>query len=242
MTFLNPNTFSLTSAQAQHSLAVVQALQQKQAELHCIASPELQALGSARIDFAAGDPATHSLNISEPEIVQPFIQQTLQERNLGFLYGGYNTERVTYHSDLFAPTTEPRNIHLAFDIWLPPETPLHSPMPATVFSVHNNNYHLDYGPTVILQHELNGLTFWSLYGHLQTRTLEHIRVGQTLKVGEQFAWVGYSHENIGWTPHVHAQIITDLLGNTVDFPGLCSKSTREFYTTICPDAGYLFRF
>lgn len=241
MTFTSPRQHTLTPQQQAHSAAVQQALRAHVNDLHSILSSELQQQSGKRVDFSVNDTKTDGLNISEPEIVQPFIQQELATHNVGYLFGGYNTERATYHSDLFDANTESRNIHLAYDVWLQPETPLYTPLPAIVHSVHNNNYHLDYGPTVILQHTLDGITFWSLYGHLQTRTLAHIAIGQQLVAGERFAWIGYSTENIGWTPHVHAQIITDLLGNSVDFPGLCTQSTRDFYTTLCPDPGLLFQ-
>lgn len=248
MTFIQPTTFQLTAEQRAHSEAVQAALQSHQQELHSILSEELQQRGGHQLNFAANDPNTDGLNISEPEVVQPFIQTQLEVHNVDYLFGGYNTERATYHSDLFdgdgegnqVDPADVRNIHLAFDVWLQPGTPIHAPLPATVYSVHNNNYHLDYGPTVILEHELDGLTFWSLYGHLQTETLNNIQNGQRLEAGEQFAWIGDSHENIGWTPHLHAQILTDLDGNTVDFPGLCSQNSREYYTTLCPDPALLF--
>ena len=133
MTFIKPAAYELTSQQREHSTAVQAALHEHQLEINSMVSESLQHQGSRQIDFATDDPETNGLNISEPDSVQPYIQTQRTQHNIGFLYGGYNTERVTYHSDLFDPETEPRNIHLAFDVWLDPETPIFSPLPATVF-------------------------------------------------------------------------------------------------------------
>ena len=41
--------------------------------------------------------------------------------------------------------------------------------------------------------------------------------------------------NGGWTPHLHLQIITDLLGLGTDFPGVAPPSQRAAWAQLCPD-------
>jgi 4-aminobutyrate aminotransferase-like enzyme len=41
--------------------------------------------------------------------------------------------------------------------------------------------------------------------------------------------------NGGWTPHVHFQIITDLLDLSCDFPGVARPSQRDVWLGLCPD-------
>lgn len=232
----------LTSKQKTQSLRVTATLQNNSSAIQSIVPEPFASIPPQWIDFERDYTTEHNINLSQPEELEIFINDRLFNQPGKFIVGGYDTDRTVYQSDLFLEDTNPRDVHLAYDIWLPPETPLHSPLPAMVYGLHNNNHHLDYGPTVILQHIVNSVTFWSLYGHLQTRILEHLSVGQHLAAGDVFGWIGYPYENIGWAPHTHAQIITDLLGNTVDFPGLCSVTDRTFFTTICPDPGLLFKF
>ncbi|MEJ7660880.1 MAG: hypothetical protein WKG07_15300 [Hymenobacter sp.] len=69
--------------------------------------------------------------------------------------GGYLENRVIYRrSPHFDDATEPRSLHLGVDVWVPAGTPVAAPLPAVVHSLADNNNFGDYGPTVILQHEL----------------------------------------------------------------------------------------
>jgi 4-aminobutyrate aminotransferase-like enzyme len=99
---------------------------------------------------------------------------------------------------------------------------------------------LDYGPVVILQHQTgDGEEFFTLYGHLTKETLGRLEVGQRIGLGEAFARVGAASENGGWTPHVHFQIILDLLELDADFPGVAYASQRAVWTSLSPDPNML---
>src|SRR5206468_11125881 len=94
----------------------------------------------------------------------------------------------------------------------------------------------DYGPLVILRHEMSGgEQFFTLYGHLTKETLTALKPGQRVGRGEEFARVGATDENGGWTPHVHFQIILDLLELGADFPGVAYASQRAVWTSLSPD-------
>jgi 4-aminobutyrate aminotransferase-like enzyme len=77
--------------------------------------------------------------------------------------------------------------------------------------------------------------FYTLYGHLSRNSLAGLRQGKVLKKGEKVGWIGTSSENGGWPPHLHLQIITDLLGLTGDFPGVALPGQRELWLSLCPD-------
>ena len=81
--------------------------------------------------------------------------------------------------------------------------------------------------------------FFTLYGHLSRETLRHIRVGQVIKRGEKFARIGALQENGGWPPHLHFQMILDLLDRGTDFPGVALASQRAVWTTLSPDPNLL---
>jgi 4-aminobutyrate aminotransferase-like enzyme len=111
-----------------------------------------------------------------------------------------------------------------------------APFGATVYALADNAQPFDYGPVIILKHRSDGdIEFFTLYGHLSRQSLRALRVGQKLRSGEPFASVGTAAENGGWPPHLHFQIILDLLDLTTDFPGVAHASQRELFTSLCPD-------
>src|SRR4029450_6360746 len=61
------------------------------------------------------------------------------------------------------------------------------------------------------------------------------KVGQKIRKGEKFAKVGTAKVNGGWTPHLHFQVINDLLDLGCDFPGVALLSQRNVWLSLCPD-------
>jgi 4-aminobutyrate aminotransferase-like enzyme/Ser/Thr protein kinase RdoA (MazF antagonist) len=171
------------------------------------------------------------------------INAELQRTDKALGVGRYNEARLLYSSPLFRtgnPTDEQRTIHLGIDLFVLPETAVRAPLAATVEAFANNAQHLDYGPVVILRHATeNGGAFYTLYGHLTVDSLKNLTVGQQIKPGEIFAAVGDPTENGGWPPHLHFQIITDLLGLSTTFPGVAKASERDLWTNLSPDPNLL---
>ncbi len=158
--------------------------------------------------------------------------------------GRYDEARLLYTSPLFGassnPTDERRTIHLGVDLFVAPGTAIYAPLEGTVHALANNTGALDYGPVAILRHVANdGQEFFTLYGHLTRETLRHLRVGQAIARGERLARVGVAQENGGWPPHVHFQVIVDLLDRGTDFPGVAAASERGVWTSLCPDPNWL---
>jgi peptidoglycan LD-endopeptidase LytH len=60
-----------------------------------------------------------------------------------------------------------------------------------------------------------------------------LKAGQPVAAGAVFAQVGPYPENGDWPPHLHFQLITDLLGLQGDFPGVCSPQQQEKFARIC---------
>jgi len=158
--------------------------------------------------------------------------------------GRYNEARSLYSSPLFGShrdrTAERRTVHLGVDLFVPPGTSLRAPFDGLVHTVANRAAGLDYGPLVILRHETtDGDTFFTLYGHLTKETLTRLEPGRRVWKGQEFARVGTSHENGGWTPHLHFQIILDLLELGADFPGVAYASQRAVWISLSPDPNLL---
>lgn len=168
------------------------------------------------------------------------IRDTVRAAVASVAVGRYNEPRPVYTSGSFAssanPTDERRTIHLGIDLFADPGTPVSSSFDATVHAFADNHAPLDYGPVVILRHEVGeGLEFFTLYGHLSRESLLPLRVGDRITAGKPFAQIGNAAENGGWTPHLHFQIVLDLLDLSTDFPGVAFPSRRDVFTSLSPD-------
>jgi 4-aminobutyrate aminotransferase-like enzyme/Ser/Thr protein kinase RdoA (MazF antagonist) len=154
--------------------------------------------------------------------------------------GRYDEVRGVYATDLFRGEgndgPEWRSVHTAIDVFLPSGASVYAPLAGTVHSVRDNEQPGDYGPTVILRHELDGgLAFFTLYGHLSRETLPRLTPGQSLGAGDIVGWLGDEGVNGGWPPHLHFQVVADLLDRDGDFPGVARASERELWLAISPD-------
>lgn len=189
-----------------------------------------------RFDFSRSNSGLAAIDMMHSESLQSYVASTLHEAGRTWGFGGYGEDRFFYQSSpLFKKGDEYRTVHLGIDIWLPPGTVIFSPLPATVVSVQDNAHFLDYGPTVILEHCLGDTRFFSLYGHQGRASVAHLRPGQKLYAGETLSAVGESSENGSWAPHLHLQLMNDLLGNSGDFPGVATPSEKDFYLRHCPN-------
>jgi 4-aminobutyrate aminotransferase-like enzyme/Ser/Thr protein kinase RdoA (MazF antagonist) len=184
-------------------------------------------------------------DLSEPQLTQR-LQATLSATKATVGVGRYNEARSFYSSSLFGddPNSmgERRTIHLGMDLFVEPGTPVSAPFDATVHAAANNMAKLDYGPVVILRHNpAPEIEFFTLYGHLSTDTLEVLKVGQRVEQGKVFAHIGNARENGEWTPHLHFQVILDLLDRGTDFPGVAYVSERAVWTGLSPDPNLILR-
>ncbi|MEP6468070.1 MAG: peptidoglycan DD-metalloendopeptidase family protein, partial [Parafilimonas sp.] len=98
-----------------------------------------------------------------------------------------------------------------------------------------NNRFGDYGATLVLLHQLDGIGFYSLYGHISLKDINNIKEGQYFVRGEVMAHFGEQAENGNWPPHLHFQIINDMQLNKGDYPGVCSYGEKDMYLKNCPD-------
>jgi len=189
--------------------------------------------------FLGADPkAAETANLTEA------IQRTIKRASASVGIGRYDEARLLYASPLFGtstnPTDERRTIHLGIDLFVEPGTPVHAPLEGNVHLVANNQAPLDYGPLVILRHETgDGEEFFTLYGHLTTADVDGLKPGRRIGRGEKIGRVGTAGENGGWPPHVHFQIILDLLDRGRDFPGVARASERKVWTCLSPDPNWL---
>jgi 4-aminobutyrate aminotransferase-like enzyme/Ser/Thr protein kinase RdoA (MazF antagonist) len=161
------------------------------------------------------------------------------------LVGGYGEARPVYTTDAFKVKSnegfEHRTIHLGVDFWQEAGLAIHSVEDGEIIGLYDNCLPKDYGPTIILKHQLHNLTFFTLYGHLTKESLQNKTVGQTVKKDEKIAEIGSELENGGWAPHLHFQIILDMLGQQTDFYGVSAPTLWPIFKSICPDPNLLFK-
>jgi peptidoglycan LD-endopeptidase LytH len=86
-----------------------------------------------------------------------------------------------------------------------------------------------------LEHQLHDLTFYTLYGHVDRKSLETLRIGKKIATGESFCQLGEHEENGNWYPHLHFQVMASMLGFEGDFPGVAAPSEMDFWLELCPN-------
>jgi len=175
------------------------------------------------------------------------ITQLHEEKNSELLIGGYLETRPFYTTDHYQTMgdegPEWRTVHLGLDLWCLDGTPVFCPLDGEVIAIQDNHGDRNYGATLILRHQPeSGLEFFTLYGHLSQSSLLLHSLGKKVKKGEKLAFIGDHKENGNWPPHLHFQIILDMLGNWGDFPGVAFPHHRDIYQSICPDPNLFFNY
>lgn len=200
------------------------------------------------LDFSSSNPDLSpeyrpSLDLTDTAVFTEYVFGKLRSADAKVGVGGYNEHRVIYRRSAHfnTSTEEPREIHLGIDFWADAGTPVFAPLAGTVHSFQDNANFGDYGPTIILEHTNNAVSRYSLYGHLTRQSLEGLYIGKEFNVGQILAEIGPYPENGDWPPHLHFQLMTDMLGLKGDFPGVCSVADREKFLSICPNPNELLR-
>ena len=190
-----------------------------------------------RLDLSKDNEALQRVDLNDEEDFSQFIFNQLSDGAVGI--GGYKEVRSFYsRSELFTEGKQ-RTIHLGIDVWTEAGTQVYAPMDAKIHSFDNRAFHGDYGPVIILEHQLGPHKLFSLYGHLSKQSLEGKVVGQVIRSGEQFGWLGEYSENYHWPPHLHFQLMWDMKGHVGDYPGVCKASEVQVYLNNCPDPGVM---
>ncbi len=198
------------------------------------------------LDLSAGSPLVASnpaANAAEPFAQRLFAAMNSAGAVIGV--GGYNEARLFYTTDGFASgavTDERRTVHIGIDLTMPSGSPLYAPLDGVVHGFEDARARLDYGPVIVLRHDIPGeepLAFYTLYGHLERRSLEGLHIGKRIKAGDRFAAVGAPPDNGDWWPHVHFQIITDMLDVPCNFNGVAPASQRRTWLSLSPDPNLL---
>lgn len=191
------------------------------------------------MDFTSTNTSLTAEIFDDTERFSEYMEDLLDDSGATYGIGGYAELRTVYsRSKIFDASDayeEPRRLHLGVDIWGKAGTPVFAPFGGMIHSFAFNNHYGDYGATLIVLHQLDGFSFYTLYGHLALADIERATEGQYINRGQQIASFGQPEENGHWPPHLHFQVILDMGYREGDYPGVCKYSDREQYLSNSPD-------
>jgi 4-aminobutyrate aminotransferase-like enzyme/Ser/Thr protein kinase RdoA (MazF antagonist) len=193
------------------------------------------------------DLSVGSLDIPTPATVQDsasfqaHVDRLLSQSGASVGIGRYDEARLVYVTELFRyPNNwvdENRTFHLGIDLFCGAGTAVFAPLDGVVHSMANNAARGDYGPTIVLEHvaAAGRVRFFTLYGHLAVESLAGMEPGRLVRRGDRIATLGSADVNGGWPPHLHFQVIADMLGRSGEFPGVAAPAERDVWLSLCPD-------
>ncbi|MEL0456857.1 peptidoglycan DD-metalloendopeptidase family protein [Flavobacteriaceae bacterium SZ-1-7] len=195
------------------------------------------------LDLSESNGDLKKVDVSSSEKLGTYISEHIKNHNALVAYGGYLEVRTIYQRSIHfnKQNTEARNIHLGIDLWSEAGSAVFAPLDGEVHSFKNNANYGDYGPTIILKHQIEDEAFYTLYGHLSLESMAKLKIGQTFKQGDCLGTLGDAKVNGDYPPHLHLQIIKDIQGFMGDYPGVCSQTDLEFYKANCPNPNLLLK-
>ncbi|MHA2026078.1 MAG: aminotransferase class III-fold pyridoxal phosphate-dependent enzyme [Candidatus Thorarchaeota archaeon] len=199
----------------------------------------LAASNSVVVDVSVG-----SLDVTSPHHLADYrafgdlISEKLSAVGVDVGIGRYNEPRLIYSGDQYiSQGGESRTVHIAIDLFVESGTPVLSVYDGVVHSFQDNARPYDNGPTIVIEHNTaqDGPPFYILYSHMTRDSLDGLSIGTSVKKGEQIGRVGEYPDNGGWPPHLHFQLIVDMMDQKGDLFGVAPPSKRNVWLSICPD-------
>lgn len=208
-----------------------------------VISPEIDYSEYVALDLSVTNTDLQNHILETAQDYEVFIQNQLDINEGKIMFGGYIETRNLYkRSTVFKNSdSEERNIHIGLDLWINEEAPIYAALDGKIHSFQNNTALGDYGPTIILEHQIDNFKFHTLYGHLSESSLEGKKVGDSIQKGQQIAILGLPPINGDYAPHLHFQIIIDIEEKFGDYPGVCNEKRLSFYKENCPDPNWLLK-
>jgi peptidoglycan LD-endopeptidase LytH len=215
-----------------------QALQKHQHEFGLVLPTKYQCGKIHVLNISKASDELSKIDIYSTEALIKHSKAVRQKTGADLVIGRYLEDRNIYKrgaAHYQNSEQEARSVHLGQDLMVPSGTPIYAPIAGKIHSFKDNNMPADYGPTIILEHHLDGITFYTLYGHLSRHALKDLHVGQTIEKNQPFATVGKPFENGGWPEHVHFQIIDDMKEEFGNYKGVIEPSKVSQYAKHCPN-------
>ncbi len=200
------------------------------------------------LDFKSDPLLLLDLGVASPYFVDPkesvdsrrfsiTINRALEDASCIAGIGPYGEYRLLYDDPAFIDYGgHPRRQHLGIDIFIPAGSRVYAALNGTLYSSANHNQAFDYGGCIILKHSIpqTDIVFYTLYGHLSPLSIKY-KPGDAVNAGDQIALLGNIEDNGQWPPHLHFEIITDMLDQSDNFAGAGSAYYTEVWQSLCPD-------
>lgn len=177
----------------------------------------------------------------DTEYLHGVVFNEIVQNNKKFGVGGYGESREMYSRSAHFGTESRRTEHLGVDIWCETGSQVYAPLQGKIHSAAFNDGYGNYGGTVIVEHELHGVPFFSLYGHVAIESVNNCTKGKMLEKGEPFCNLGNEKENGHWPPHLHFQLILDMGKHQGDYPGVSHISEKRQFLNNCPDPNLILK-
>lgn len=173
------------------------------------------------------------------------INQLQKEVPNKIIAGGYLEPRALYTSKAYEKVgnqgRERRCLHLGLDFWVSANTPVHAILKGTVVISEKDVGTKAYGGLIVLKHQEKNCSFYTLYGHLSSASIEKLSLGDVVNEREVIGWIGTKEENGNWAPHLHFQVLLSLLNYKKDYPGVAYVQQLNTWKSICPNPNLFFK-
>lgn len=194
------------------------------------------------LDLSTANNEISAEMVADSAALGNYINDYLKKNNGRAAFGGYKERRRLYRrSSLFSGDEPERDIHIGLDIWAPAGTVVLAALDGVVDSFDYNAGQGNYGPTLVLKHNINAAEFYTLYGHLSVDSIEDVEIGDRFGKGDILGQLGDPSVNGDYPPHLHFQVISNLDGNFGDYPGVCNEADLPYYSVNCPDPNLLLK-
>jgi 4-aminobutyrate aminotransferase-like enzyme/murein DD-endopeptidase MepM/ murein hydrolase activator NlpD len=227
------------------SPAVVKWIKKNSKQFDSPVGMPLVAQNSVVVDVSVGSVDVNSPHhLADHRAFGDLVTKKLAAAGVNIGIGRYNEPRLIYSGDQYlSHGDESRTVHIAIDLFLDAGTPIQSVYDGVVHSFKDNALTYDNGPTIVIKHTTtpDGPPFYILYSHLTRDSLDGLSVGNSVKKGEQIGKVGEYPDNGGWPPHLHFQLIVDMLDEMGDLFGVAPQSKRDVWLSICPNPNLILQ-
>lgn len=144
---------------------------------------------------------------TNPKKYPKLVEKIHKELGIAWSYGGWLENRKKLFAETYLKETGAW-IHLGIDINIPVGTPVLAVLDGKVYKIGSDYPEKGgWGCFVILEHKIDGVVFYSIYGHLASDDLL-TNIGAEIKCGQRIGKVGAYEENGFWRPHTHFQFIS----------------------------------